>query len=88
MKNVKVYRADDYCNNMGNIIGFFASKEEAESELEFSNPTNVGVGTFSQITEFEIPETILEGVEFSDTERMLEEEIWGSGDIINDYYYI
>lgn len=88
MKNVKVYRADDYYNNMGDIIGFFASKEEAESELEFSEPTNVGDGTFSQITEFEIPESKLKNVELSDTERMLEEDIWGSGEIINDYYYI
>lgn len=88
MKNVKVYRADDYNNNMGNIIGFFASKEEAEIELEFSESTNVGDGTFSQITEFEIPESKLKGVCLSDTERMLEEDIWGSGEIINDYYYI
>lgn len=88
MKNVKVYRADDYYNNMGDIIGFFQSKEEAEIWLEFTEPTNVGDGNFSQITEFEIPESKLEGVELSDTERMLKEDIWGSGEIVNDYYYI
>jgi len=88
MKNVKGYRADDYYNNMGNIIGFYESKEEAERELEFSEPTNVADGSFSEITEFEIPESKLEGVDFSDTQRMLEEDICGSGEIINDYYYI
>lgn len=87
MEKVKVYRADDFHNSIGNIIGFFASKEEAESEIEFSEPTNVGDGSFSQITEFEIPESKLEGVELSDTERMLEEDIWGLGEIINDFYY-
>lgn len=88
MKSVKVYRADDYYRNMGDIIGFFASKEEAESEIEFTEPTKMGDGNFSQITEFEVPESKLEGVEFSDTERMLEEDIWGSGKITNEYYYI
>ena len=88
LKNVKIYRVDEFNDNMGNVIGFFASKEEAESKLEFSSPTNTGDGTFSQITEFEIPESKLEGVELSDTERMLDEGVWGSGEIINDYYYI
>ena len=87
MKTTKIYRADDYTNNMGNLIGFFTSKEEAESEIEFSNPTNVNDGTFSQITEFEVNSNKLEGVYISDNEIMLSEEIWGDGKIINDYYY-
>lgn len=88
MANVKVYRADDYFDNMGSIIGFFPSKEEAEKELEFSEPTYEYDGNFSQITEFEIPESKLESIDLSDTGRMLEEDVWGSGEIINDYYYI
>jgi len=87
MKTTKIYRADDYTNNMGDLIGFFTSKEEAESEIEFSNPTNVNDGTFSQITEFEVNSNKLEGVYISDNEIMLSEEIWGDGKIINDYYY-
>ena len=87
MKTTKIYRADDYTNNMGNLIGFFASKEEAESEIEFSNPANVSDGTFSQITEFKIDSNKLEGVDISDNEIMLSKEIWGDGKIINDYYY-
>jgi hypothetical protein len=87
MENTKIYRADDYTNNMGDLIGFFSSKEEAESEIEFSNPANVGDGTFSQITEFEVEGSKLEGVELSDNEAVLSEKIWGSGIIINNYYY-
>ena len=87
MKTTKIYRADDYTNNMGDLIGFFTSKEEAESEIEFSNPANVNDGTFSQITEFEVNSNKLEGVYISDNEIMLSEEIWGDGKIINDYYY-
>ena len=88
MTTTKIYRADDYYNNMGDLLGFFSTKEDAESELEFSNPTKIGDGTFSQITEFEVESSKLESVEISDNETMLSEEIWGNSHIINDYYYI
>jgi len=82
-----IYRADDYYKNMGNIIGFFATKEKAEREIEFTTPVKVADGTFSQITEFQISEEAMQDIELSDTKRMLEEDIWGSGEIINDFYY-
>jgi|GEM_PF-3735925 len=87
MKTTKIYRSDDYTNNNGNLIGFFTSKEEAESEIEFSNPIKIWDGTFSQITEFEVDSNKLEGVDISDNEAMLSEEIWGSGEITNTFYY-
>ena len=87
MDNTKIYRADDYMNNFGDLIGFFLTKEEAESEIVFSNPTNVGNGTFSQITEFEVESSKLEGIDINDNEAMLSGEIWGAGEIINNYYY-
>ena len=87
MKKTTLYRADDYYKNSGDIVGFFSTKEDAESEIEFSKPTTQREGTFSQITEFTIHSSAIKDVDVSDTERMIEEDIWGEGDIVNDYYY-
>ena len=87
MRTTKVYRADDYSHNMGDIIGFFATKEEAENEITYARSTNIGDGDFSQITEFEIPSHHLNGIELSDTQTMLSDAIWGAGELINEYYF-
>jgi hypothetical protein len=87
MKTVTIFRADNYDNNMGNLEGFFLNKEDAESVLDYSNPITIGDGNFGQITEFEVCEEALEGVDINDTKKMLSEEIWGSGEVTNNYYY-
>jgi hypothetical protein len=87
MKTVTIFRADNYDNNAGNLEGFFLNKEDAESVLDYSNPVTIGDGNFGQITEFEVSEKALEGIDVNDTKKMLSEEIWGSGKVTNNYYY-
>ena len=83
----KIYRVDDYYRNAGDLVGFFLTKEEAESETEFTTSCDVGDGTFSQIIEFEVDSDVLKGIDLADNEAMLSERIWGSGDILNEFYY-
>jgi len=85
-----LYRADDYTNNMGMLKGFYSSIEEAEANIEYSEACSYQTesGSFSQITEFTLPANVLEGVNIKDTKRMIEEDIWGAGEIIKDYYYV
>jgi len=87
MKTVTIFRADNYYNNAGNLEGFFLNKEDAESVLDYSSPVTIGDGNFGQITEFEVIEEALEGVDVNDTKKMLSEEIWGNGELTNNYYY-
>lgn len=87
MKKIKLYRADEYYKNSGDLIGFFTSKEDAEAEIEYSTLTTKGEGTFSQITVFEVDESKLEGIEIEDTERILDEDIWGASEVVEELYY-
>jgi hypothetical protein len=87
MKTVTIFRADNYYSNAGNLEGFFLNKEDAESVLDYSNPVTIGDGNFGQITEFEVSEKVLEGIDINDTKKMLSEEIWGSSEVTNNYYY-
>ena len=86
-----LYRADDYQKNMGSLIGFYTTKEEAEAALEHKSPVAQADGTFSQITEFEVPDKAMQGIDIAEhienNERMLSFDIWGSGKIVNTYYY-
>ena len=86
MKTTTIYRADDYTNNMGDLLGFFENLEDAKNELEFSNETKIGDGTFSQITEFTVLTSEFEKGNIEDRDFMM--EIWGEGEIVKDYYFI
>ena len=87
MKKETIFRADDYFNNMGNFLGFFETKEEAEDELTFTNETETQHDNYSQITEFQVDSRKLCNVKISDNEKMLSYDIWGDADIIKNYYY-
>lgn len=86
MKKIRIYRADQYTDNMGDLIGFFLSKQEAESNIEFTVQSEVGDGTFSQITEFEVESERLNGIDIKDNNTML--DIWGDGEIGSEFYYV
>lgn len=88
MQKVTIFRADDYDHNHGELQGFFSTLEEAEGRIERETSCKYAEKNFSQITEFKISKDALEGVELSDTDRMLEEDIWGAGEIIRNHYYI
>lgn len=81
-----LYRADDYEGNMGDLIGFFKTHEEAEDEIEYKKEVNSTEGNFSQITELEVPSSYLIDVDIRDSYEML--PIWGDGEIVNNYYYV
>jgi len=83
---ITLYRADDYQNNMGELLGFFDNIEDAKSELEFNQPAKSANGTFSQITEFEVLTLNFDKGEISDRDFML--NLWGEGEIVNDYYFV
>lgn len=85
---MKLYRADNYYDNMGNLEGFCLSFEEAKEILDFNNPSNVGDGDFGQICEFEVEDEVMEGVDINDTQKMLSEEIWGNGKNYNETYFV
>ena len=85
---ITIYRADDYYNNGGTIVGFFYEKEDAESLIDCRNPVPQAEGNFSLITEFIVEESRMKNVDINDNKTMLSQEIWGDGIIIADYYYI
>lgn len=87
---MRVFRVDNYDNGFsGNFVGFYLSKDDAESNCEFNNfhGTNQpeGDNPFSQITEFEVSDNLK--FDINDTKEMMSDEIWGEGEIIEDYYY-
>ena len=86
MKTI-IYRADDYENDFGNLVGFFGSMEKAKQEIEYSNPVRLGYGNFSQITAFEIEYDKVKDVDISNNKLMLSDEIWGSGEITDTFYF-
>jgi len=85
MRTTTIYRADNYFNNMGNLLGFFESIESAKNELEFSNEAKVADGTFSQITEFTVLTSEFKKGKIKDSEFMA--KLWGVGEIVNEYYF-
>lgn len=88
MSYKKFFRADDYFQNSGNIVGFFTTKAEAESELiHKERQPGPCEGDFSQITEFVVPKERVKGVDPEETQLMLSQEIWGDATIIETYYY-
>lgn len=85
MKFTTIYRADEYYQNFGNLLGFFNDLEDAKSEIEFSNEVKNADGTFSRITEFTVLTSELEKGDIEDTEFMM--ELWSEGKIVTDYYF-
>ena len=85
METTKIYRADDYYNNMGQFLGFFTDIEDAKDALEFNNETKIGDGDFSQITEFTVSTSEFEKGDINDREFMM--KLWGESEMLNKYYF-
>lgn len=79
-----LYRADDYYRNMGDVVGFYESKEQAEADIKYKTPANGADGNFSQITEFSS-----DVFWYPDTDNRNEMmKLWENGEIINTYFYV
>ena len=87
--DVFVYRADSYRADMGDLRGFFLSKEAAMYALrvEQSEEVDFSEGDFEQITMFGVSPDVLDGVDLGDNEAMLVESIWGAGNMIDTFYF-
>lgn len=87
--DVFVYRADSYRANMGDLRGFFLTKEDAMHALrvEDSEEVDFAEGDFEQITLFGVAPHDLDGVDLGDDKAMLSEAIWGNGNIIETFYF-
>ena len=83
MKTQTFFRADDYISQVGDFVGFFTSKEAAESEIEYNEPCNATEGKHSQITEFTV-QTDKNPTDLSEAEIF---ELWADAEIKNDFYY-
>ena len=89
MTNVIIYRADDYTNSIGNLVGFYEDIEDAKQNLECREPSpSCHQYPHSQITAFKVDSKLAEALDLKDNERMLEEDVWGSGEIVSNYYYV
>ena len=84
MNTATIFRADNYKNNFGDLVGFFTSKEDAFGYLDHIIPSNVGDGDFSQITEF--TSNMPDDVEISDNKQML--DVWSNGEIVDTYFFV
>ena len=84
---MKLFRADNYVQNTGNLEGFFVSRNFAERFCDHKIPVKSAEGNFSQITEFECPPAHLIPNEFGMIEKMAATELWENGEIITNYYY-
>ena len=88
MTKVTLYRADDYNSSIGNLVGFYNDIEEAEMNIEHKNPgASPDEYPQSQITAFTIDFELAETLDYKDHQRMLAEDVWGSGEIIYDICY-
>lgn len=87
--DIFVYRADSYRSNMGDLRGFFLTKEDAMYALrvEDSEEVDFAEGDFEQITLFGVAPHDLDGVDLGDNEAMMAESIWGNGNIIDTFYF-
>ena len=91
MKTLTIYRADDYNDAIGNLVGFFPTLEEALQAVEFTNEEadedSQGSFPHSKITVFKVDSKFEGELDFNNREQMLSEEVWGNGDILTDLYY-
>lgn len=79
-----LYRADDYTRNMGDIVGFYESKKQAEVDIKYRKRSNGADGNFSQITKFQV--VTEEQIDTDDYDQMM--SLWEEGEIIRDYFYV
>ena len=87
MKKATLYRADDYEGQIGNLVGFYDDLEEAKMNVEYKNHGSPESRPHSQITAFRVESELASTLNLSDNKRMLAEDVWGSGEIVCDFYY-
>lgn len=90
MSKVTLFRVDNYNGNNVNLAGFYLDIDTAKSAAEFSESVDKcpNGGEYSQITEFTSPADVINNAGMLTTQRILEDNIWGAGEIINYYYFI
>jgi len=91
METLIIYRADDYHNAIGNLVGFFPTLREALQEVEYTNDLDEAdwYESFphSCITVFNVDSKFKGKLDFDNHEQMLSNEVWGSANILDELYY-
>jgi hypothetical protein len=83
---VTIYRADDYFQNMGNIVGFYPSLDDALEEIANKIPSRPIEGNFSQVTSFEMDASQLMWLDYDPA--VILETVWPDVEIIETLYYV